>query len=388
MFMILTAPGKCQLSISTSTVAEWTSATQCYHKNLSLCYIHYKVNTCFCYRCHHQQKWICKKRLSFEFGMSSQLIAASAGDNKPYTGTNYYASSFSLSAIPSLIGKTAVVTGGNSGIGFETCKHLALNGARVILTSRSKQKAVGAIARIKEAGENSGKTVSIDFVLLDLGDLNQTRDAARELARLIGDGCIDILINNAGVFNMEQDAFELASCGLESMFAVNHMGHFVWTLELLPLLLKAPSPTRIVIVSSYGTWRAPFCGIDFDSLSNRNLTFTGRHYYGQSKLANMLFATELNNRYGDKIYVNSLHPGNVATPMTAQLFSAPGSSIYTNILNAEKGSFASLYAATSNEIQELEVRGKYIVPFGVVSTDHNPLANDADLSKRLWEFSD
>ncbi|ORY41043.1 NAD(P)-binding protein [Rhizoclosmatium globosum] len=317
---------------------------------------------------------------------ASVTVAASAGDNKPYSGTNYFPSAFSLNTIPSLDGLTAVVTGGNSGIGFETSKHLALNGARVIITCRSSAKAQDSIAKIEQAVNEVNRTARIEFIVLDLADLEAVKVITQHLPQDLKS--IDILVCNAGIFNLDANFFQVSpSSGLESMFAVNHLGHFFLTLQLMPLILASSSP-RIVMVSSYGTWRAPLCGIDFDSLTVRNPSFTSRHYYGQSKLANMLFAAELNRRYGHQVYVNSVHPGNVATEMTRDLFASAQASIYTNILSAEQGAIASLFAAVSPDIVENGVKCSYIIPFGVVSTDHNPIANDVELSKRLWEFSE
>ncbi|KAI9328636.1 hypothetical protein BDR26DRAFT_45001 [Obelidium mucronatum] len=186
------------------------------------------------------------------------------------------------------------------------------------------------------------------------------------------------------------------------MFATNHLGHFQFTKYLLPVILKTPNNPRIVLLSSFAQWRAPATGIDFESIKQKKDGFTAMILYGQSKLANILFATEINARYGDHLTINSVHPGIVASELIRPapysfawfLIKTLPSSVLGNLLfkstplTTEKGAYASLYAATSKEIDEKGIKGKYIIPFGVVSDDHHPLAFDLDLAKKLWDFSE
>ncbi|KAJ3065602.1 hypothetical protein HDU98_011056 [Podochytrium sp. JEL0797] len=299
-------------------------------------------------------------------------------------------SSFRLDAIPSLAGKVAVVTGGNAGIGFETCRHLAKNGATVFMASRSEERASHAINKIKQEFPSA----TLSFLLLDLQDLSQVREAATAL--LSKTKTIDILVNNAGITTVGQP-FALSKDGYELTFATNHLGHFLFTTLILPAVLASKNHPRIVNVSSWSIHDAPKEGIDFESLT-ADKGIASMILYGQSKLANVLFSTELNRRYGDKLIVNSLHPGVVSTEIFAKMpaysFIWFASFLVVPILrllalSPEKGAMASLYAATSPEIEEKKIKAEFIVPLGVVSTKHTQqLGSDAELAKKLWEWSE
>ncbi|KAJ3055521.1 hypothetical protein HDU99_007550, partial [Rhizoclosmatium hyalinum] len=271
------------------------------------------------------------------------------------------------------------------------------------VATRSTEKGQAAITQLKALAAAAGKQISVELVRLDLSDLKQTKEAALELAKKVDR--IDILVNNAGIMDIiSKDPFKLSKDGYESMFATNHLGHHMFTKHLLPVIIKTPGTPRIVILASYANWRAPIYGIDYQSLSQHNPAFTGGNYYGQSKLANILFATSLNKKYGYQIAVNSVHPGFVSTelmrpdPFTPLWFAMKifprglltrlmvGSS--QGALSPEQGAFASLYAATHPEILEKGIKGKYIIPFGVVSDDHHPLAMDPEHAQKLWDFSE
>ena len=312
------------------------------------------------------------------------------------TGDKYIPTEFDPAKIQSLSGKTALVTGGNAGIGYHEVKYLAFSGAKVFLAARSEQRATDAIDRITAEATAAGKTVSIEFIRVDLADLAQTKAASVALAAKLTR--LDILIANAGIMDIaSHSAFKLSKDGYENMFATNHLGHFMLVTHLLPIILKTPGTPRIVNVSSYATWRAPETGIDYDSLQKHVEGFTAFHYYGQSKLANVLFSTELNARHGSKIIVNSVHPGAVDTelirpePFTLiwliSFFVSPGRLLY-NLLTPEKGSYSALWAATSPEIEAKGIKSKYIVPYGAVSDDHHPLAMDTLHATKLWTYSE
>ncbi|KAJ3021176.1 UNVERIFIED_CONTAM: hypothetical protein HDU68_009776 [Siphonaria sp. JEL0065] len=332
--------------------------------------------------------------------MAQVVKAADLKKGSPTGPANYLDSTFTLESIPALDGKVAIVTGGNSGIGYETVKQLAWKGAKVLLAARSKERAEAAIAKLKGESQSLGKTLDIDFVHVDLSDLKQTKEAALDLAGRLTH--IDILINNAGVMDVaDPKAYNFSKDGYENTFAINHLGHFQFTKYLLPVILKTPNP-RIVVLSSYGQWLAPATGIDFESLKQKKEGFNPWILYGQSKLANIVFATELNERHGSHVTINSVHPGLVYTEL---LRPAPYSFSWfvTKIvprhilakfifkavpMSTDKGAIASLYAATSKEIDEKGIKGRYIIPFGAVSDDHHPLAFDLDQAKKLWDFSE
>ncbi|KAJ3021177.1 UNVERIFIED_CONTAM: hypothetical protein HDU68_009777 [Siphonaria sp. JEL0065] len=329
------------------------------------------------------------------------VLTALDSKKVPTTGASYQDSTFTLDSIPSLDGKIAIVTGGNTGIGYETVKHLALKGAKVFLAARSKERAEAAIAKLKTEAQSLGKSVDIEFVQVDLSDLKQTKEAALGLASKLTH--IDILVNNAGIMDVvDPKAYKFSKDGYESMFATNHLGHFQFTKYLLPVILKTPNSPRIVLLSSFAQWRAPVTGIDFESVKQKKEGFVPLILYGQSKLANILFATEINARHGNHLTINSVHPGIVASELIRPvpysfvwfLTKALPASVLGNLLfkatplTTEKGAYSSLYAAASKEIDEKGIKGKYIIPFGVVSDDHHPLAFDRDLAKKLWDFSE
>lgn len=211
---------------------------------------------------------------------------------------------FSVDKIPDLSSKTILVTGGNTGIGFCTVLELARKGANVYLAARSEDKANEAIRKIKE----EVKEAKVTFLKLDLMDLKQVQESAKEF--VAKEPVLDILINNAGIM---VPPFGLTKDGIESQFGTNHVGHFLFTRELLPTILKSPEP-RIINLSSSAHRLAPKEGILFDKINDASaLNNWGR--YGQSKCANLLFSRALNKRYGDKIYVNSVMPGVVATEL-------------------------------------------------------------------------
>ncbi|KAJ3111876.1 hypothetical protein HK100_002529 [Physocladia obscura] len=338
-------------------------------------------------------------------------MVASPVDTKKEVTNKSYIGTPTFSPIPSVRGKVAIVTGGNSGIGFQLCKFLAFNGAKVYVACRSEEKGQDAIKSIQAEGVVAGKkaeALDLMFVKVNLGDLKQTKQAAVDLAAKVGK--IDILICNAGIMDViSSEPYKVSMVlltklmvqdGYENMFSVNHLGHFVFTTTLLPVLLKTPGHPRVVMLSSYANWRAPNSGIDFECLVKKNAEFTAVNLYGQSKLANILFANELTLRH-PKIIANSVHPGIVTTnllrPTPGSLLAIAsyvipkrviGRILVGDMLTPEEGCLSALWAATALEVEEKHITGKYVVPFGAVSDDHHPLAMDKELAKKLWEFSE
>ncbi|GGY46034.1 oxidoreductase [Parvularcula lutaonensis] len=190
-------------------------------------------------------------------------------------------------------GKRAIVTGGYSGIGFETVKALAARGMHIIVPARSRQKAEDAL----RAFDN------VTVADMDLADLASVRKFARDF----GDRPLDLLINNAGIM---VPPLERVGPGWESQFGINHMGHFLLTKELLPSLRKADSP-RVVALSSLAHRISP---IRWDDPQFENTTYEKWVAYGQSKTANALFASALDSRE-DGILAFSVHPGGIMTDL-------------------------------------------------------------------------
>lgn len=273
-----------------------------------------------------------------------------------------------------LDGMTALVTGANSGLGFETMRVLALRGARVLGTARSLDKAREACAL---AG---GDCVPLE---LELTDFDSVVACAGEVQRQAGP--LDMLICNAGV--MELPELEQVR-GIEKHFVVNHLGHFLLTGRLLPQLL-ASAQGRVVMVSSGSAYRsAPAAGIEFDNLSGER-DYVPIKAYGQSKLANVLFARELAHRLqGTAATANSLQPGVIMTNLgrhlpwwqllTAKLFG------WIFMKPVEAGAGTQVYVATSPALATTS---------GQFFRDCNPIVppghlQDDAMAARLWAVSE
>lgn len=238
-----------------------------------------------------------------------------------------------------LEGKTFVITGANTGIGRANAIALAARGpARIIIASRSKEKTEPVLAEIRARG------VTADFVALDLTDLAAVRRAADEL--LAKDIPIDVLIDNAGVAGVRgqtKDGFELA-------FGTNHLGHFVWTEKLLPLVMRAPQG-RIVIVSSRGHYRAD--GLNWDAFTKPSQTISAFPEYCVSKLCNVLYAKELARRLAHtNVTTYSLHPGGVASDIWQRRLGAFASVLKLFLITNEEGAKTQTWCATEPSLSK------------------------------------
>ena len=295
-----------------------------------------------------------------------------------------------LMSTPRLDGRTALVTGGNSGLGFQTARHLARAGARVLLACRRLESADEAVRLLRQELPDA----ALYPLHLDLADLDSIKRAAAEVVRQYSE--IDLLINNAGVMALRTRG--ITRQGFELQFGTNHLGHFALTLHLLPLLLKRPG-ARVVTVSAL---RHRGGKIDFEDL-NSERRYSPWQAYSQSKLANLLFAQELHRRMQARrlqLLSVAAHPGLAST----QLFlNGPGlgaSSVMRRILkvisgiigqSAERGAWPQLYAATSPDA----VSGGYYGPSGPVELRGVPgnaklsaQAQDVDTARRLWTVSE
>jgi NAD(P)-dependent dehydrogenase (short-subunit alcohol dehydrogenase family) len=191
------------------------------------------------------------------------------------------------SNIPDLSGKTAVVTGGNGGLGLETSRQLAAHGAHVVIGARNLAKAESARAEIQKTVPGA----SLEIVPLDLGSLAAVAEFAAAVKA--AHPRIDLLFNNAGVMAVKEGT---TADGFETQFGTNHLGHFALTMHLLPSLLAAPA-ARVVSTTSTARWRAG----KYD-LSNPHMRgcYDPWDAYGLSKRANVQFALELNRRLKDR----------------------------------------------------------------------------------------
>ena len=289
------------------------------------------------------------------------------------------------SKIPSQLGRTAVVTGATSGLGYETALALARAGADVILTGRDDRKGQSAIEKVVR--EVSGARVSYES--LDLASLASIADFAQ---RMGGRQSLDLLINNAGV--MAPPRRQTTVDGFEMQFGTNHLGHFALTARLMPLLRRASGP-RVVSLSSLAH-RTGF--IDFNDLQGARV-YSAWKAYGQSKLACLMFALELQRR-SDAARWNLIsiaaHPGFARTNLFA---SGPGGllSLATDFVvpffghSAADGARPTLFAATSPEARP----GAYYGPGGIgelrgapARAQIMPQARDAAAAARLWDVSE
>lgn len=266
--------------------------------------------------------------------------------------------------MPDLTGRTAIVTGGSGGIGLPTALELARHGAHVVIAARSEARGEAAVAAIGRAVPGAHVTCR----RLDLADLASVREFAAQVDE------VDLLINNAGVMALSGETRD----GFEIQFGVNHLGHFALTGLLLPLLLARPG-ARVVTVSS----KAHAAGrLDVDDLGPLR-GFNPMRGYGRSKLANLLFALELQRRAeraGADLTSVATHPGATATDIVKVGRFKP---LLARFLQpAEAGALPSLYAATSPAIRG----GEFVGPRLRILTPSAD-ARSEELAARLWEVS-
>ncbi|MET7463922.1 oxidoreductase [Nonomuraea sp. NPDC005501] len=267
--------------------------------------------------------------------------------------------------MPALDGRTAIVTGANSGIGLPTVLELARHGARVIATARSEAKGEEAVAAVRRAVPGA----RVERALLDLADLASVRAFAEGVDE------VDLLINNAGVGMTPRS---LTKDGFELQFGTNHLGHFALTGLLLPKLLARPG-TRVVTVSSDAHTRGR---LDFDDLTLER-GYGRMSAYGRSKLANLLFALELQRR-AERAQADlksvATHPGATATNIVKVGPLKPLLGLF--LLSPETGALPSLYAATSPDIRG----GEFVGPKLRLLTPSADAASE-ELAARLWDVS-
>jgi len=280
--------------------------------------------------------------------------------------------------IPDLSGKTAVVTGANSGLGYETASALARHGAHVMMACRDEGRGTEALERLRADVPQA----SAELSLLDLADLASVRKFAEAYA---GErDHLEILVNNAGV--MALDERRATADGFEMQFGTNHLGHYALTGLLLPQLQARPGG-RVVSVTSFGhkVGRMNFDDLQWERSYRKWLA------YGRSKLANLLFTFELDRRAraaGSSIIAAVAHPGYANTNLQS------GTSFqWSNFMaqSAADGALPQLYAATAPDVQS----GEFFGPGGFMEQQGPPKrvkaakkAYDAESARRLWEVSE
>ncbi|KAI4519297.1 NAD(P)-binding protein [Schizophyllum commune Tattone D] len=280
--------------------------------------------------------------------------------------------------IPDLTGKIALVTGGNSGIGKETVRALLEHNATVYLAARDESKAKRAIDELKEA---TGKEAR--FLKLDLADLKAVKAAAEEYSRR--ESRLDILFNSAGVMMCP---VELCTAdGYDLQFGTNVLGHFYLTRLLLPALLASRratgSPARVITTSSI-THRIG--RIDFATLRDsprRRRKFTQTLYF-QSKLGDILLATQLQRRYSEQGLVSiPVNPGNLDSDLFRHLPQWAVKLFRPVLYPPPMGALTQLYAGTSPEAESLG--GKYLQPWARLGKAQ-AVARDEQLAREVWAW--
>ena len=274
----------------------------------------------------------------------------------------------------SLQGKTIVVTGANAGIGKETAVALAAMGARVAMVARDEAKGRVAADEVRERA----KSDAVELYLADFASFASTRAFAAKF--LAEHDRLDVLVNNAGLLLPSRS---VTADGFESMFGINHLGYFLTTHLLLPILKKT-APSRIVVVASEAHRRQK---LDFDDLQSER-SFSSFGTYGRSKLCNIYFTYELAERLaGSGVTVNCLHPGVVATDFGQKkpgLISVLVKVAKPFLMTAEKGAATQIHLASSPEVAG--VSGKYFDKKKPVSSSKE--SRDPTARKRLWEVSE
>lgn len=286
--------------------------------------------------------------------------------------------------VPDQSGRTAVVTGANSGLGLATARELARAGARVVLACRNQEKGRRALDGIRDAVPGA----DVELLALDLADLATVRAAAEALA----EGPLHLLVNNAGLM---ATPYARTADGFEMQMGVNHLGHFALTGLLLPTLLETPG-SRVVTVSSLMAYRGRLRTLDHKRYSGVGI---GRWAaYCDSKLANVTFALELDRRLraaGHEVVSASAHPGYASTELQTKDRGRLEDMVmgFANRVvaqPAEMGALPSLYAGTAPSVRGGELYG----PDGLMGMHGHPkpvtpprIARDESVGVRLWQES-
>ncbi len=289
--------------------------------------------------------------------------------------------SWSPADIPDQSGRTALVTGANSGLGLHTTIELARHGARVVMACRDAGRAEAAIGRVR----TEVPAGSVELLTLDLASLASVEAAAGELSGRMDR--LDLLVDNAGVMAVPETR---TADGFELQLGTNHLGHFALTGRLLPLLLRSTAP-RVVVVASFAHKLGKMNFADLNS----EKSYAAWGAYGQSKLANLLFVRELSVRArGTSLVVAAAHPGYAATHLQSSqnpvmnLLMKVGSGVLAQ--SDAQGAWPSLYAATMPDVRPDEYFGPHLLEMRGHPTrvGRTKAARDDTSARRLWAESE
>ena len=303
------------------------------------------------------------------------------------------ANAWTAESLPDLSEQTVLVTGANSGLGYEATKTFARNGATVVMACRSVDRGEQAADEIRETIDSTGATLNVRHC--DLASLSSVAEFATGVLEDYDE--LHILCNNAGVMAIPRDETKE---GFEMLLGVNHLGHFALTGQLLDRLVETPRETRIVTHSSSAHTAG---SIDFADL-HREDSYTKWEAYGQSKLANLLFAYELQRRLEEAGHTDTLsvacHPGYANTNLQFRGPEEMGSTLRYGLArvanaviaqSAEQGALPLLYAATATDVKG----GTYYGPSGFMKMrgsperqESNEASHDEADAARLWDVSE
>ncbi len=291
-------------------------------------------------------------------------------------------------AIDTLDGKTFVITGANSGAGFEAARIFLRKGAKVVMLNRNPVKSTQAIADLKQ---EFGEKADLSFIQMDLAKLDSVRHAAAQILENVQQ--IDALICNGAIAQVAQQ--EMTVDGFESQLGVNHFGHFL----LCGLLFERIEATggRIVVVGS-NAYKMGLKTIQFDDLSF-NQNYSAWNAYAQSKLAQMMFAYELQRRIAASnanVQVQVCHPGASRTNLlkdTASRFNKILWAVLSRVIaqSAEKGAWPEVMCATQDNLKANKLygptsRAQTVGPVGECPLDE--VALDRNMAAKLWQLSE
>ena len=275
-----------------------------------------------------------------------------------------------------LLGRVALITGANTGIGLVTARELQKRGAHVFMACRSVGRARAALDTIRSELGTAPGCAPIEVLALDLGDFDSVRQCAQAfLARRVP---LHLLINNAGLAGSRG----LTKSGFELAFGTNHLGHFLLTQMLLDRI-KSSGPARIVTVASRAHTRVS--GIDWEAVRKPTKTMAGLPEYGVSKLANVLFSAELSRRLaGSGVTTYSLHPGVVASDVWRAVPWPFRSLMKLGMISVEVGAATTLHCASS--VEAGHETGLYYDKCQVKTPSR--VGQDSALAAELWRRSE
>jgi NAD(P)-dependent dehydrogenase (short-subunit alcohol dehydrogenase family) len=306
---------------------------------------------------------------------------------------------FELADMPDLTGKVMLVTGANSGLGLATASHLAGKGATVVLGCRTIAKGEAAAKEIMAVHP----TALLEPLALDLGSFKSIRQAAKDFTAK--HNALHSLILNAGIM---MTPFGLTEDTIEQQIGVNHFGHFLLTQLLLPVVeasSEPASPATIVVLSSMAHYESYKEGVRLSlAAMNNESAYDTVKAYGQSKLANVLFAQELATRVKNGVLVNAVHPGGVSTNLghhiMATIMNKLPAAMGKHVVNAlqavltamwwtpDVAALSTLHAAVGPALIEAKTTGAYFHPIARQNKPCALHAGNVTLQKALWTLSE